>query len=241
MAIRSKHSGNMMYLAVLAALSIGALANTSASADILALYNFGTVASPTYSSADLDANSTATVFTPATGLGSTGNWNSTNNGINTGNGNPAPEFAIKPIAKTQEQAFTDNAYWSFTLVPENGYKVNLTSLAFDLSVANTLRPISYYVATSIDGFDSPVEAPVVAATGSAYATKTISLLGLQFQELASPIEVRVYTYADLSGASGSRWGFDNVTLNGTTAVIPEPASLMLTLAGLVLIRRRRSA
>jgi hypothetical protein len=216
---------------------------TSAGAVILANYGFGTAALPSYASTDVDTNSVATNFAPAAGLGSTGNWNSTENGIDTVDvteGNPPLQFAQKPLTTTTESgAQQNNAYWSFTLTPASGYAVNLTSFSFDLVIHNSGLPISYYLATSVGGFTNPVGAVVTNQGSSSHPTFDLSAAA--FQNLTTPLELRLYQWSSAGhGSSGSRWTFDNVMLNGTTSPVPEPASLMLLSAALGLgLRPRR--
>ncbi len=223
----------------LTAIACSALLFTASSSNAaLALYDFGTVETPTYASADTNPNSTAGEFTPAVGLGNTGNWSNTNNGINLNDGNPAPEFAVKPIGKTQAEAYDDNAYWFFEVTPDSGYEANLESLDFRLAVLNGgIRPISYYLSSNISGYNQPIEDPVVARTTG--GDISFDLSGAEFQGLSGPIQFRLYLYSDNSGSSGSRWTFDNVTLNGVISPIPEPSMLgLLSLGGLLLARRR---
>jgi hypothetical protein len=212
----------------------------AANADVIALYDFGTTDSPTYASADAEGNSAAGDFAPAPGLGSTGNWNSTSNGINTATGDPAPEWSQKPnaTASTQILSYTNGDYWTFTVTPNPGQELNLTSLTFQITVANSGIPISYYLSTNVSGFDAPVGTPVNNATGGFGTVRDpIDLSGVEFQGVTTPIEIRMYLWNTAGGGtSGSRWGFDNITLNGTVA--PEPTTLaLLTLGGLALARR----
>lgn len=232
----NRNSTSIRGIAVSVAL-VGVASATTARGDVIAFYGFGTPEAPTYASTDVEPHSAAGLFAPAAGLGSTGNWNSTNNGINTAAGSPAPEFAVKPISQTQESAFTADAYWSFTVTPDNNYELNLTSLTFDLVVANSARPISYYLSTSVAGFDEPVQTPVIARTTGGFVT--LDLSGPSLQNLADPVEIRLYLFGELVGSSGSRWAFDNVTLNGSVSSVPEPTSLLLVCAGVSLALSRR--
>ncbi|MEX0653001.1 MAG: PEP-CTERM sorting domain-containing protein [Phycisphaeraceae bacterium] len=235
------HRGCVAVIAAVLAPLAGA--PSAANADEIAVYDFGTVAAPTYNSADADANSTATAFTRAAGLGTSGdNWPNTLNGINTGDGNPAPEFAQKPtgVANSQAEALSNDSYWSFTISPNTGFHVDLDSLTFDVLVANPSFPINYYVSSSVDGFDSPIGGVVTGATGNyTVARDPIDLSGAAYQSLTETVEFRMYLWSPESGGTaGSRWGFDNVTLNGS--VIPEPASLaLLGAGGLLMLMRRR--
>lgn len=196
----------------------------------LALYNFD---ASSLASQDADPDSSASVFIPSAGLGSTGNWNSTQTGVNTGAGSPAPEFAIKPLGggtTTQAASFTNNAYLSFTLTPSGGFEADLSSLSFNLTVNNTgLRP-SYYLSSSIGGFDNPIAGTLT--TDITTGLKTFDLSDPAFQNLTTAVEFRLYLWSpNGGGSSGSRWGFDNITLDGTMSAVPEPSTCVLLLGG----------
>ncbi len=199
-----------------------------------------------YTASTIDNDVTAGGFTPAAGFGSNGNYPTSNNGIGTATGNPTPEFATKPIGTTNTQALalTNNSYWSFTVAPDANYELDLTSLTFDLNTFNISIPIGYYLASSIDGFSTPIGS-VVNSTTHLYANPAISfdLTGASFQNLTTSTEFRLYAWSPSgsNGANGSRWGFDNVTLNGTVAAVPEPSVLgFLAVAVLVGGLRRRN-
>ncbi|HOF17579.1 MAG TPA: PEP-CTERM sorting domain-containing protein [Phycisphaerae bacterium] len=230
--------------AIIAAISLVGFASPAGAA-VLSQYTFTGLVSTDdapYAASTVDANATAGGFTPAAGLGSNGNWNSTPNGINTSGGNPAPEFAQKPISSTSQSAsYSNNAYWSITLTPNSGYKANLTSLTFDLAVMNSGLAPSYYLSSSVGGFDTPIGAVANSVTGG-YNTKTFDLSDSSFQNLTGTVEFRLYLWSvNGSGSSGSRWTFDNVTINGT--IIPEPMTLSMLAAGgaLMMLKRRHSA
>ena len=219
----------------------------TANAAQIALYDFSTstATSSSWPSLDTEANSTATDMTPAAGLGSTGNWNTTNNGISTTSGNPMPAFAIKPLGaatSTSAQAYTNNAYASFTITPGANHELDLTSFTFWTTSYNAGRRVSYYVASSIDGFDTPIASKENVATAD--KDQTILLAGAQFQNVDEAVTFRIYLWdvAGLGGASGSRWELDNITVNGDVVQVPEPASAMTAagVAALGLLRRRRS-
>lgn len=194
-----------------------------------------------YAASTIISGVTAGGFTPAAGLGTNGNWNTSANGISTTTGNPTPSFAQKPQATsaTQAAAFTNNAYWSITLAPDGGNAVSLTSLTFDLDTFNTGLLPSFYLASSVGGYSTPIG---VVYTNQADAAITVDLSGVQFQNLTANTEFRLYLWSENGGGgSGSRWEFDNVTVNGSVAAIPEPSTLVLLgLCGVFLMANRSS-
>lgn len=223
----------------------------STQAAVLVLYDFTgyTAGSDApYLSADTDPNSTAGGFSPGVGLGTNGNWNSTHNGIDDSQfGNPLPSFAQKARAAVTSQAlsFSENAYFSFSITPSSGYEMDLTSLTFDVRTFNVVaNSINFYLSSNIAGFSSPIGSVTTGYnTAGNFQTVSFDLSGASFQSLTSPTEFRLYLWWDaLAGTgSGSAPRFDNVTLNGSVAPVPEPAGVLLCGLGLglVLLRSRR--
>lgn len=203
----------------------------------IVFYDFGTDTSPTYAPSLVDPGVTAEPFTFGAGLGSTGNFPNTINGLYVEPSNNNAVFAMKPVANTQESAYTNNAYWAVSVTPKPGTELDLTSLTLRIVVFNTDRPISYYLSSNISGFDQPIADPVIAATTS--ADVSFDLSSASFQNLTQRVEFRLYVFAEESGASGSRWTFDNISLNG--AAVPEPAAMCgaLLAAASLMGRRRR--
>jgi hypothetical protein len=192
-----------------------------------------------YAAATVDPGVSAGGFTPAVGLGENGNWNSTLNGIDSTTGNPAPSYAQKPIGQdTREESFAGNAYWSITLTPDIGSEMSLTSLSFDLDTFNNGLLPSFYLSSNIGGFETEIGA-VYLNHGDGLVS--VDLSGAAFQNLAAPVEFRLYLWSENGGgSSGSRWLFDNVTVEGTVAAIPEPGTwMMLGLGTLTLLVRRK--
>lgn len=230
-----------------------AVAMSSSHAAVLALYNFTGYTSSSagpYSSADTDIHSTASGFAPGSGLGSNGNWNATQNGIDTtGYGNPLPSYGQKAQAAitSQSLSFSNNAYLSFSITPSDGYKAALTSLTFDLeTAAGTNNAISFYLGSNINGFSTPIGAVttnlLVSPTGT-FQTISFDLSGVSFQGLTATTEFRIYLWWQNSPGtgSGSAPRFDNFTLNGTVSAVPEPGGLLMVGLGLMmlLVRKRR--
>lgn len=218
-----------------------------ANAVVIAFYGFGDGVTKSKASTDADLLTTANEFAWGAGLGTSDNWNSSTAGVNNGNGSPAGEFAVKPLGNTpsQEESITDNSYWTFTVTPGESVEMDTTSLSFSRSVLNSNLHLSYFLSSSVDGFSNPITGTTqLAQTGSSYTTVNFDLNSItSLQNLTAPIEFRLYMWASNGGgSSGSRWGFDNITLNADLSTVPEPGMIPLLLGSLgaafVMIRRR---
>lgn len=146
-------------------------------------------------------------------------------------------------------------YWEFT-VSAADHLLNLTDLSFAIgrvaANGNDDGPAIFNVTTSLDSHAAFLAPSDFEYTGdsdemSAPANQVVDLTGTSFQSLdaTTPIEFRIYVGNEF-GFSISGGRIDTVILNGETvavsetAIVPEPASLVLVgLGGLSLIRRRR--
>jgi hypothetical protein len=179
-------------------------------------------------------------------------------GITTGAGLKAtlPQTGISwysaPILQTQPQggsgsvgtlplAITNNSYWQFTISPQAGQLLNLTSLTFEGWKGGSSGTRGYGLETSVGGFGPGLTLASADFTATRVSPKpvgsdwTIDLSGAGFQNLVSPITFRVYTYSTAGTVE-----FDNVTLNGNLVAVPEPGTLaFLGLGTLALMIRRR--
>jgi len=139
-------------------------------------------------------------------------------------------------------AIAAQQYSTFAVTADPGYRLTLSSLAFD--VGRGLRGAQdYAVRSSADSFASNI---VFAnqAISQTVARQDVSLSGSEYDGL-SAVEFRIYFDDRLNNsASASETFLDNVTLNGTVTAVPEP-TLFTMLAGglslwLVALRARRS-
>lgn len=143
-------------------------------------------------------------------------------------------------------AIADSTYFSFTITPEVGQSITLSSITFD-AMAGTGGPSDrqFYLMSDKTGYlSSAVLASASTVTGSPllpYNTSTFDqnfsadLSGSEFANITDSVTFRIYI---ATPDTSQNIGFDDITLNG--AVIPEPSSLVLmVLTGFALVICRR--
>ena len=137
-----------------------------------------------------------------------------------------------------------NAYGTFTVTADSGYKLNLNTLSFDVQNAGTSpTPDGHWVVrSSVDNFTTNL-ADFTATT--TFANKQVDVSTIVFEGLQE-ITFRIYLYDANNTNSGTRsLRTDNVILTGDITAIPEPSTsaLLLGLAGAALVfwRVRRRA
>lgn len=181
-------------------------------------------------------------------------------------GIPSPHLFVVTGHDSLGEARSRGGYLSLTVAPEPGYALNLTSLAFDMSVCfshavadyQSLDPLAVagaFVYGSPDGFTSLVgAASVLDETRDQHfappAARTVGLdgeAGEAYQGLTGPVTLRLYLVS-------THWwdpiAFDNIVVRGTAvpiqsaATVPEPGTpALLGPAALIALtagaRRRR--
>jgi len=233
-----------------------------AGAAMLVQYQFGTTGqettaetSPAYSASTTAAGVSATaVSDPANSIGleiSSAATTPTN----------APFLRIDPQGNAADPnaSVTGNKYFEFSILANALTDVDLSNLTLNVARGGGGTPRGFFIRTSADNFASTLAvtgtpaltANATASFGSdvntarpAYTAVTADLSGASFQNIqnlpSSTLTFHVYTY---SPAAGSSVDFDDITINGTAAAVPEPATAGVALVGMVglLARRRRSA
>lgn len=212
-------------LLVLAAL----LAGHSAHAATIASYEFVTSAAVTTA----DSNVTASNFAASSGF-SAAAWSSSQN------------FFTREAPISFD---VDSGYVGFTVTADSGFTLDLTSLSFNYWATRGAPRSSDYtetvsVRTSVDGFAADLSGTYSLnpfTSNGAVQSASFDLTGASFQGLSS-FEVRIYqvindTVNEFNDISRT----DNVLLEGSVSVIPEPSAALLGGLGLLaLLRRRRS-
>ena len=150
-----------------------------------------------------DANpSAANPFT----TGQTVDANITVSGIGRGAGATANAGGNRYNANSWNTGALDaTAYFTFTLTPNPGGFINLTSFVYTSQASGT-GPTSFRFRSSLDGFAADIASPI--ATGA-----TIDLSGATYQNLGSAIEFRLYGYGASAGTG--TFSVNDFTFNGT--------------------------
>lgn len=149
-------------------------------------------------------------------------------------------LAVVPnsTSTTAALAVANNSYFQFTVTPNAGQAMNLTSLTFN-AVFGDLPPAGFVLRSSADGYATNIDSQLVTANDYQNpAFYTEDLTAAAYQNLTDPISFRVYSF----GLRPDRTAmfYDDLTLNGTFTPVPEPATLLAVAAvGLAVARRRR--
>ncbi len=135
---------------------------------------------------------------------------------------------------------TTSTYFSFTLSPETGYGVNLTSLSFGARISNvTATPTTFQIYTSADSYGTSIASGTFTKGAWSLYSPTVTSTTTA---LNAPLTIRIYF---LGGDGVSQTGgvrIDDLTI--TAQAVPEPqtfALIGLGLTGLLLFRKRRAA
>ncbi len=184
-------------------------------------------------------------------------FTSTNTGANVGSAVLSLSASVNPSTSNDKYGFKVSAgdeettlsgaisaghYFEFTISAASGYLLNLTDIEMNGEATSTGADDAA-IFSNIDGFTAGNELDSV--TGIAGATggldtdssgwgSPIDLSGAQYQGITGAT-FRVYGYNTTSGSGSTRMrslSGDDLIINGTTSVIPEPASMALFLIGL---------
>lgn len=140
-------------------------------------------------------------------------------GVNPSSGSGA--FSARSWSTNNAIDLTD--YYRFSITPNDGYQLNLTSLELDERRSGTgIRQWS--VRSNLDNFASDLS-PSPFSVPDNTATRTerrIPLSGANFSRLRAEVEFRIYGYQ--AERSTGTWRIDNVKLAGQIALVPEPNS-----------------
>ncbi|MGQ2983168.1 YDG domain-containing protein [Flavobacterium sp.] len=101
-----------------------------------------------------------------------------------------------------------DAYFTFTITPVEGYKLNLANFVYTGQVSSGSP--SYAFRSSLDGFASNI--------GTASASATISLAGSSYQNLTAPIEFRLYVWG--TSSTTATYSVNDFSFSGSVVQSP---------------------
>lgn len=134
-------------------------------------------------------------------------------------------------------ADANTLYFSFTVTPNPGNFLDLTSLDFDAARGGNATPRGWVVRSSVDNFGANLGSSDVDTVRTTLTPYSVDLSGSQFDNLTSPVEFRIYTYSPNDGLTVE---YDNFELRGAVLVtVPEPSGVVPVLLALGLFVRRR--
>ena len=151
----------------------------------------------------------------------------TNNGRFNANSWTQPDIA---------SALANNDYFTFSVAPNSGFSMTLTSIVFDMQ-RSTTGPTSFTLFSSVDGFTIGNDEGTLALPGETNNDLTFNL-GSEFENLTGSVEFRFYGYGNGASQTTGSAGFEgpgvDLELLGTTAVVPEPSTYALIFGGVAL-------
>lgn len=221
---------------------------------VLANFNFAAVtgnAASTISSASTVTGSGYTVgpFSGGTGLqGSVPNTGAITATSTTGSANT--QHLVVRVGGTdatsradEAGAITANDFYGFTITPDAGAPLSLTSLSFQLGRSGTFSG-RVFVRSSLDGYATTLFSDDLTSATTTLVSATPIDLTAGFADLTEAVTFRFYfadnsaSITDADTTASIVYRIDNITLEG----VPEPASaVLLGAAGIIpLVRRRRA-
>lgn len=142
----------------------------------------------------------------------------------------------------EEGAVSFNDYYGFTITPDAGSVLSLTSLTYDATRTGNFDG-RIFLRSSLDGYNSTIHTYDLLSAPAALTNIGSISLPSSFSSLTSAVTFRFY-FADNSASltgidtnAGLVYRIDNLKLEGT---VPEPGSVLLIgMGALGILRRRR--
>ena len=140
------------------------------------------------------------------------------------------------VTNSEAGAIAADRYFTVTLTPTAGNRLNLTSLSFDAARGGAAEPRSFFLFADAGGTPFAAGNAVLAAdvptARPTLTSYTADLSAARFQNLTGPTEFRFYTSTPATGQSVE---IDSIVFSGAVVPVPEPATALgvaaLALAG----------
>jgi hypothetical protein len=113
-----------------------------------------------------------------------------------------------------------NAYLEFSITPNTGNTVTISSLAMQIRRSTTgssgAGPNTWSLRSSLDAYTTDIASGVLTTNSS---PATVATLGVAFMNMPSKITFRLYGYnATISSGGLNRFVYDNIVANGSTVL-----------------------
>lgn len=156
-------------------------------------------------------------------------------------------FKISSAQTTLAGAISNDHYFEFNIEITSGFQLDLDNITMNGRSSSTGAD-DVALMSSIDGYVAGSEiASLTGISGTTGGFDTdasgfgapIDLSAAQYQGLTGTISFRLYGFNTSSGSGITNLrnlSGDDLVVNGTTSVVPEPASLGLFLLGALLLR-----
>lgn len=152
-------------------------------------------------------------------------------------GNPDTGFALSAGNWGTTASPDPEAYYEFTLTPDSGNELTLTSISFDLR-ASSSGPDQWQLYSSQDNYAAPINSAVSFSNDGKWYSQSLDFGG-SFADLNDSITLQLFGLGSMGNAG--TLSIDNLSFAGDV-LAPEPAESVIPVAvGLVLWGWRRRA
>ncbi|WP_346238000.1 hypothetical protein ABDK00_002880 [Niabella insulamsoli] len=111
-------------------------------------------------------------------------------------------------------SFNAEEYLTFTITPVSGKRVSFDSFEFNFRRTAT-GPYAYELRSSVDGFAAAIGANSVLPANTSASSENFDLSGAAFQNLATPVEFRLYAWGATNG--NGNFSVNDFQFNGFVA------------------------
>lgn len=151
----------------------------------------------------------------------------TNASLDSATNNYTATFASDPVYRSYPaasstniaEAVANNSYWSFTLTPDVGKQIDLTSLTMNVSRGGASTPRGYGLRSSIDSYAANIATADINQEVATWMAVDIDLTGAAYQNLISAVTFRIYYYGPSNLVAIYT---DDLTINGTVSAGEPP-------------------
>lgn len=130
---------------------------------------------------------------------------------------PVLRVAPRSGATSAATAVSQSSYYTFTVAPEAGKSITLSSLAFNAARGGASTPRGWVVRSSANGYSANLGSSDIATVRPTWTAYSVNLSSIA--ATTSTVTFRVYVYAPSTSNSVE---FDDVTLTGTAAGAGDP-------------------